>query len=195
MPPSLTASTGLDALTHCVEGYLSTNPNPPVEAIALDGIARVAANVERAVADGQDLDAREAMMMAALEGGMAIGMGLGPAHAIANTLGDQGFNHGMLVTLAMPAVLRWQAKHQPEAVARIGAALGLPEGQRSGDAVADAVANLAARTGLPSGFRAMGYRFDDFDDVVDDATASFFNAWSVAKPTEADYRQMIEAAM
>ncbi|MEQ8700365.1 MAG: 4-hydroxybutyrate dehydrogenase, partial [Bauldia litoralis] len=64
-----------------------------------------------------------------------------------------------------------------------------------GDAVADAVAGLAARTGLPAGLRAMGYRFDDLDEIVADATASFFNAWSVAKPTEADYRGMIEAAM
>jgi 4-hydroxybutyrate dehydrogenase len=195
LPPLMTAATGLDALTHCVEGFLSANPNPPVEAIALDGVARVAANVERAVGDGDDLDAREAMMMAALEGGLAIGLGLGPAHAIANTLGDQGFNHGMLVTLAMPAVIRWQARHLPEPVARIGAALGLPDGQRGGAAVADAVANLSARTGLPAGLRAMGYRFDDLDEIVADATASFFNAGCPVKPGFDDYRAMIEAAM
>ena len=67
----------MDAVTHCVEGYLSINENAPTEAIALDGIYRAVSYIDRAVADGSDKEARYNMAMAALEGGMAIYMGLG----------------------------------------------------------------------------------------------------------------------
>ena len=77
LPPGLTAATGLDALTHCVETFLSPAINPPAEAIALDGAARVAGHLRRAVADGGDREARWNMMMAAMEGAMAFQKGLG----------------------------------------------------------------------------------------------------------------------
>ena len=70
LPPGLTAATGMDALTHCIETYLSPRHNPPAEAIALDGLARATRSLLRAVRDGADIEAREDMMMAALEGGM-----------------------------------------------------------------------------------------------------------------------------
>ena len=81
LPPRLTAATGMDAITHCVETYLSPRFNPPAEAIALDGLARGAGWIERAVADGADRTARQEMMMAALEGGLTFQKGLGAVHA------------------------------------------------------------------------------------------------------------------
>ena len=87
LPPWLTAATGMDAVTHCVETYLSPRDNPPAEAIALDGLKRAVDNIEKAVADGSDRDARYQMMMAALEGGLTFQKGLGAVHALSHPLG------------------------------------------------------------------------------------------------------------
>ncbi len=77
LPLGLTAATGLDALSHCIETFLSPRFNPPAEAIALDGAGRIWRNIEKAHANGADLLAREEMMMGALEGGLAFQKGLG----------------------------------------------------------------------------------------------------------------------
>ena len=105
LPRHLTAATGMDALSHAVEGYLAKGNNPVADAIALDSIQRVFQWLPRAVANGSDRDARWHMMMASMEA-MLVNKGLGPGHALANTFGDQGLHHGTLVTLALPAVLR-----------------------------------------------------------------------------------------
>ncbi len=77
LPPALTAATGLDALSHCIETFLSPRINPPAEAIALDGAGRIWRNIEKACVDGKDIAAREEMMMGALEGGLSFQKGLG----------------------------------------------------------------------------------------------------------------------
>ena len=99
LPPALTAATGMDALAHCVESLLSPAVNPPAEAIALDGVARVARWIETATRDGGDREARWQMMMAALEGGLTFQKGLGGVHALSHPLGslrDPVLHHGTL---------------------------------------------------------------------------------------------------
>ena len=110
MPAWLTAATGMDAVTHCVETYLSPRFNPPAEAIALDGLARAVGSIERAVADGADRTARQEMMMAALEGGLTFQKGLGAVHALSHPLGGlkaPSLHHGTLNAVLLPAVLRF----------------------------------------------------------------------------------------
>ena len=187
LPPALTAGTGMDALTHCVEGYLAPAVNPVVDAIALDGIRRVVAWIERAVADGRDREARWHMMMAALEGGIGISKGLGPAHALGNTFGDRGLHHGALVTLALPATIRFLAPHVGDRMAPLADALGAP----GGDA-ADAVAALTRRVGLPATLKKLGYGQADLEEAAGDAARSFFNARCARPPTLAEYRAMID---
>lgn len=187
LPAHLTAGTGLDALTHCVEGYLSTFASPPADAIALAGIRRVATHVERAVADGKNRDARWQMMMAALEGGMSLSKGAGPGHAIANTLGDRGLHHGMLVTIALPAVMRLLEPHVPDKMRDIAAATGAKPGQSA----ADALAALTQRVGLPATIRGLGYAGGDLDEMAEDAASSFFNGRSPYRPTVAEYKAML----
>jgi 4-hydroxybutyrate dehydrogenase len=187
LPPHLTAGTGMDALTHCIEGYLSTFVSPPADASALSGIRRVATWIERAVGDGGHREARWHMMMAALEGGMSLSKGAGPAHAIANTLGDRGLHHGTLVTLAMPAVLRLLERHEPDRVGDIAQAMGA----RPGESAADAIAALSRQVGLPASVRVLGYPGGDLDEMAADAAASFFNLRSPYKPTVADFKAMI----
>ena len=79
LPPMLTAATGMDAIAHCIETFLSPLVNPPAEAIALDGLTRASAHIERATHDGKDRDARWNMMMAAMEGALAFQAGNFPA--------------------------------------------------------------------------------------------------------------------
>jgi alcohol dehydrogenase class IV len=114
LPPSLTAATGIDALTHCVEGYLAVPPSPLIDVLALDGIRRLCANIEAAVKNGGDRTARLEMMTGAFVSGVAIQKGLGPAHAIANSCGDQGIHHGKLSAIGLLASLKFLETREPE---------------------------------------------------------------------------------
>jgi 4-hydroxybutyrate dehydrogenase len=188
LPARLTAGTGMDALSHCIEGYLAKTHNPAADAVALDGVRRVATHIERAVADGSDRDARRHLMMAALEGGMTLSSkGAGPAHAIANTVGDRGFHHGTLVTIALPAVLRLLEPHAADKMKLLAEAMGAKPGRTA----ADAIEAMNAKLGLPANLRALGYPAADLDEMAADCANSQFNARSVHKPTPADFRAMI----
>ncbi len=187
LPAHLTAGTGMDALSHCVEGFLTTADNPPGKALALDGVRHVVANIERAVKDGQDREARKGLMVAALEGGMAIHMGLGPIHAIANATGDQGLHHGKMVTIAMPTVLRFMARHVSDKMTALSQALGA----KPGESAADVVEGLNARVGIPPTMRALGYKGGDFDDMADDCAKSHFLGRSPYRPNAAEFKTML----
>ena len=191
LSPELTAATGMDALSHCVEGFLAKSVNPPVDAIALDGVRRVFAHLERVVANGNDRESRWQMMMAALEGGISISKGLGPAHALGNTFGDRGFRHGMLVTIAMPSVLRFVEKYVTGKMDRLAEAMGL----LSRVEVPDAIKAFNARLGLPVSLREIGHPDGDRDEMAEDAAKSFFNAWSPHPPTQAEYKALIQEMM
>ena len=191
LPQHLTAGTGMDALSHCIEGFLTTADNPPGKALALDGVRHVVANIERAVKDGSDREARKMMMLAALEGGMAIHMGLGPGHAIANATGDQGLHHGMMVTIALPTVLRVHAKHVPEKLGVLADALGVKPGQSAADVVED----LNARVGLPPNLRALGYKGGDLDDMAQDCSKSHFLGRSPYRPSAAEFKTMLATVL
>jgi 4-hydroxybutyrate dehydrogenase len=189
LPPRLTAATGMDALSHCVEGFLATNDNPAADAIALDGVGRAASYVERATSDGKDRDARRQLMMAALEGGMTLSSkGAGPAHAIANTVGDRGFHHGTLVTVVLPVVLRLLEPHAREKMGALAAALGAKN-------AADGVAALNARLGLPADLKTLGYAQGNAEEMADDAAASHFNLRSPYRPKPADFRILLREVL
>ncbi|MEK9679199.1 MAG: iron-containing alcohol dehydrogenase [Rhodospirillaceae bacterium] len=187
LPPRLTAATGMDALTHCVEGYLSNAFNPPAEAIALDGIRRVVDFVERATADGSDRVARSEMAMAALQGGMAIYMGLGPIHALSMAFGDSPLHHGTLVTVAMPAVMRFYNGRNDVRLAQVAEAMRLTPDADAGNRIADATAELNKKLGLPATVRKMGYDKNDIERMIDDAHGSYFNHAAPVAPSRDDY--------
>ena len=189
LPPRLTAGTGLDALTHCVEGFLAASDNPLVDAVALDGARRLVTFIERATHDGGDREARREVMLAAMQGGVAIYKGLGPAHAISNTCGDRGLHHGLMTTIALPAVLRLFERKGVERVR----ALAEPVGAAPGESAADAIERLNARLGVPRTIRALGYGQCDLDELAADAANSFFNRASPYKPTLDEYRALMQA--
>jgi 4-hydroxybutyrate dehydrogenase len=187
LPPRMTAGTGLDALGHCIEGFLSPAVNPVVDAIALDGISRAARHIERAVADGQDREARWQMMMAAVEGGMAISKGLGCAHALSMTFSDSDLHHGALVTVSLPVVMRFLEPAAPDKLAQVAEAMGAARGESA----ADTLAALNARVGLPSTVRALGYRGNDHEALAAFAVENYFNRGSPRAPTLDDYRRIV----
>ena len=139
----------MDAVTHCVEGYLSINQNAPTEAIALDGIYRAVNYIDRAVKDGSDKEARYNMSMAALEGGMAIYMGLGPIHSLSMAFGDSPLHHGTLVTVSMPAVMRFYDGQIDDKLDGIAHAMGLDGGKGVGERIASAIATMLDGTSGP----------------------------------------------
>lgn len=188
LPPHLTAATGLDALSHCIEGYLAIGYAPFADGLALDAIRRICRALPRAVRDGDDRAARRDMMAAAFAGGVGIGKGLGPAHAFAIGCSDQGLHHGVLSALGLLATLDLVCPHVPDRAAALAEAMGLEDGARP----SDGVAALMTRVGLPLTLREAGYLGGDLDAFGRAAAASHFNATSPYRPTDAEFRTAIE---
>lgn len=194
LPPAITAATGLDALAHCIETFLSPLVNPPAEAIALDGGVRVIRSLERAVADGSDRDARWNMMMAAMEGAMAFQKGLGAVHSMSHPLGglpDLKLHHGTLNAVVMPAVLRFNAGHVGDKYDRLRAAFGL----KAGADLAQFIEELNARLRLPPNLRAMGVQESQVRLLVEPALADHCSATNPRKLTAPDMEKLFQAAL
>ena len=183
LPRRLTAATGIDALSHCIEGYLSNRDQPLGKSIALDGIRRIVRHLPRAVADGTDLEARGEMMLAAFAGGVSIAMGLGPAHAIAITCSDQGFHHGVLSGIGLVATLDATADHMPTRVAAVSEAFGLPPSE----SLAQGVATLMRELGLPATLAELGYAANDLHAMAAAAERSHFNLSAPFRPNALHY--------
>lgn len=141
MPRAVTASTGLDALTHCIEAYANRFAHPIVDAWALEGIRLIARNLERACADGSDLEARAAMLMGSHYGGMCLGpVNTAAVHALAYPLGGEfHIPHGVANSLLLPHVLRFNLPAAPARYADVAEALGV---KRTGNDEADALAGI-----------------------------------------------------
>ena len=188
LPPSLIAATAVDALSHCIEGYFANPTQPLIDALALDGAARVMADVHAALAP-EGNDARQSLMAAAFQGGVAIHKGLGPAHAVALACGDQPVHHGTIIGVALPHTVRLLAAHVPDKAARLRAAMGLAEGADIGDALYKLIASLGLASTLPQA----GYRCGEPTDLVTAMVASHFNHSSPYAPTAGEYRAILDA--
>ena len=129
LPPVLTAGTGMDAFTHCVESYLSTTLHPICDGIALEGLRHISQGLEAAVRDGSNAEAREAMMMGALLGGISFHKGLGVVHSLSHALGSEGrVHHGTLNAILLPHALRFNREAALPRLAELAARLGLGRG-------------------------------------------------------------------
>ena len=197
LPPKLTAATGMDAIAHCMETFMSAAINPPADGIALDGLERGWAHIERATRDGSDRDARFNLMSASMEGAMAFQKGLGCVHSLSHSLGgvDPRLHHGTLNAVFLPAVVRFNA--QAESVIkdrrldRMAHAMGL----KSGSDIPEAIKDMNARLDLPTGLAVMGVQRDWFGKIIQGALADHCHKTNPRLASVQDYEAMLAASL
>lgn len=190
LPPGITASTGMDALSHCIETYCSPAINPPADAISLDGMQRIFAHLERAVADGQDRVARWNMMMGSLEGAISFQKGMGAVHALSHPLGSQGFHHGTLNAILLPHVLACNRDWLGEKWQTIARQAGWPVGTE----LHDALRALNERIGIPARLREIGVAQDGLDAIATQALHDNAHKTNPRPMGHADYMALLESA-
>jgi 4-hydroxybutyrate dehydrogenase len=197
LPPKLTAATGMDAIAHCMETFMAPAFNPPADGIALDGLERGWASIERATRDGQDRDARFNLMSASMQGAMAFQKGLGCVHSLSHSLGgvDPRLHHGTLNAMFLPAVVRFNAPaesiRKERRLERMAHAMGLPS---AGD-IPEAIKDMNARLGLPSGLAAMGVQRDWFDRIIKGALADHCHKTNPRIASPQDYEEILAASL
>ena len=199
LPPAVTAATGLDALTHALESYLSARPNPWSDGIALQVIRMIAVALPRACADSGDLVARAQMLLAAHMAGVAMAStGLGLCHAIGHALGARwDVAHGVALAMVLPEVLRFNQPARTQRLAEVACALG------AGDTRADDQRNAAAAIGAVTGLRDMigldrrisefGVTEADFGQIAADALDDEVLANTPRRPTGDDIHAILMA--
>jgi 4-hydroxybutyrate dehydrogenase len=201
LPPFLTAATGMDAVAHCMETFMAPAVNPPADGIGIDGLERAWSHIERATKDGSDREARWNMMSASMQGAMAFQKGLGCVHSLSHSLGGANpkLHHGTLNALFLPEVVKFNASApsmlKDRRLSRMAHAMGLPQRDDAGEAVAEAIRSMNARLGLPSGLAALGVGRELFERIVDGAMADHCHKTNPRLATRDDYGRMLEASM
>lgn len=194
LPAHLTAATGMDAITHCIETYCSPRYNPVADAIALDGLSRAFKWIERAVFHGSDLEARTQMMMAALQGGLTFQKGLGAVHSLSHPLGglkEYRLHHGTLNAVLLPAVLRFNRQAIGHKDTELARAMGL--GAHAD--VSQAICRLTKHLGMPTTLSAMGVKADTFEVVCKGASADHSTATNPRSVSEDAFRVLLEESL
>lgn len=168
-PAGLTAATGLDALTHAVESYLSLGANPVTDSMAIQAIKLISTNLRQAVANGSNIEARENMAHASLLAGMAFNnAGLGYVHAMAHQLGGlYDIPHGVANAVLLPHVERYNLISNPQKFADIATFMGENiEGlsvRNAAEKAIKAIETLSKDVNIPSNLRALNVKEEDFE--------------------------------
>ncbi|HEU5294851.1 MAG TPA: iron-containing alcohol dehydrogenase [Burkholderiaceae bacterium] len=195
LPASITAATGMDALTHNIESYLSPAYHPLCDGIALEGLRIGARSLATAVREPGNLDARSDMMMSSMMGAIAFQKDLGSVHACAHALGAVcDLHHGLANALMIDTVLDWNREAVPEKFAELSHAADV-EPTSDGAGFIRWLRTLKARIGIAGGLAAHGVTRAHFPQLVPLA-AKDFTAQTNPRPTiEADYERFFLAAM
>jgi 4-hydroxybutyrate dehydrogenase len=191
MPPHITAATGFDALTHCLEAYCSLGDHPMADAIALGGLELCATSLARAVSQGDDLEARGAMMKAAMMGAVAFQKGLGACHSLAHPLSsEKGLHHGLSNALCLPAVVELNDAVIHAKIERIRGIL-CPDAKT----LADGLRALRKAIGLPSGLASVGVSEADIPKLADKAMEDACHRCNPKPVTKGDLAALYRASL
>lgn len=200
-PAALTASTGMDALTHAVECYVTLAANPATDCLALQSIELINKYLRRAVAYGQDIEAREGMAYASYLAGMAFNnAGLGYVHAMAHQLGGLlDMAHGVANAILLPHVERWNLMVNPEKFARIAVALGADISglgrMEAAEAAIKAMERLSQDVGIPQGLASLGVKESDIKPMAELALQDGNAGCNPRVGTVKDIEALFHAAM
>jgi 4-hydroxybutyrate dehydrogenase len=195
LPPKLTAATGADALTHCIESFTCPVFHPMCDGIALEGIHLVVDALPRAYKDGKDLDARGKMLVAAAMGAVAFQKDLGVVHSLAHPLSSLcGMHHGLANALCLVAGMKFCSRHKPGIYRRIGLACGL-DVVRSSEAEADLrtiefVRTFLRELGLGGKLGEHGVRPEQIDALAVQAFEDPCHKTNVVPVTQADLKAL-----
>ena len=194
LPPHLTAATGMDAISHCIETFLAPAFNPPADGIALDGLERGWSSILLATQEPDHREARLNMMSASMQGAMAFQKGLGCVHSLSHSLGglNPRLHHGTLNAILLPAVLEFNAA-APSVVAerrmeRLARAMGLSRAA----AVPDAVRDMNKRLGLPAGLNELGVAPSLFPRIIEGALKDHTHKTNPREASALDYEAMLD---
>jgi alcohol dehydrogenase len=201
LPAGATAATGMDALTHALESYLSVRANPYSDGIALQVIATVAEFLPRAVDNGADIEARSELLLASHVAGVGFShTGLGLVHGIAHPLGGQ-FNipHGLALCIVIEGVLRFNLAARAARIARVAFALGvgrtdLPESENAQRAI-EAIAALAVRVGMTGPLSNFGVTEGDLASLAADTLADTVTVNNPIQPTVDDVVRILKESL
>lgn len=198
LPPVLTAATGMDAIAHCLETFMSPAFNPPADGIALDGLRRAWRHIETATRTPHDRQARLNMMSASMQGAMAFQKGLGCVHSLSHSLGgiDPRLHHGTLNAILLPAVIAFNAPadtmRDEQKLARIAQAMELSDASAEG--IGAAIEARTASLGLPTRLSQVGVTRAQFVDIVKGALADHSHKTNPREASAADYETMLDRA-
>ena len=191
LPPAVTAATGMDALTHNVESYLSPAYHPLCDGIALEGVRIAARALPLAVRDGRNLQARADMMMASMMGAIAFQKDLGAVHSCAHALGAVcDLHHGLANALMLEPVMRFNLEAAPAKFAELAHVAGLAQ---AGDFI-PWLARLKQEVGIPPSLAAAGVKREQFPRLVDLAAKDVCHQTNPRPCTPADFQRFFEQA-
>jgi alcohol dehydrogenase class IV len=167
VPPDITAATGLDALTHCLEAYTNKFAHPFIDTYAFEGMRLIAANLVKAVRDGADTEARSHVAMGSLLGGFCLGpVNTAAVHALSYPLGSLfHLPHGLSNALLLPYVMEFNLPATPERYAGVAHALGCKTAEQG----VEKIRSLIRECSLPSTLKAVGVPYDALETMAKDA--------------------------
>jgi len=198
LPPGLTAGTGMDALTHCIEEYVSPRYNPMVDGMTLEGVRLATRSLIRAYEDGHDPAARADMMNVSMIGGIGFTKGLGVIHSLSHPFGAVvGGHHGTNNAILLPAALEFNFEASLPRFRALAGAAGVPtEGQSDEDCgrrFIDTIRELNGKLDIPADLSALGARREHIPQMLPLCMADHCHRTNPRPCTEEDFRQLLEA--
>ena len=199
MPPTLTAATGMDAITHGIEAYVATKHHPIAEGVALQALKILGKNIRTAYHNGENIVARGEMLLASCMAAFSFQKGLGAVHSIAHQLStDAPIPHGVANAILLPHVMEFNLPHVIEKYADVADALGVNlEGMSKGEAACaaiDEIRELNAELNMPTGLGEAGLDREKMPKLAADAMLDHCYKLNPRQCTEQDMLHLLEAA-